>query len=348
MFNLKDAYEEVTLDDVKAKVSDYEIWKYYCRNFEELDRSFLSELYNDNRPSCRIYRSNENILLYKDFGTGECYNCFTYIQKKYSCTFKEAIQIVANDFNITKTKLSINPKLIIGDENIQKKPIRNKTVIDIVPQGWTLKDYEYWSQYSIPFELLDEYNVFSVKHVFLHKNVNKPVIFNYTNNNPIYAYRFTSDGRYAYKIYMPFSEKKFRFLFNGTAEDIEGYYQLPLHNDILILTKSLKDCMCYRVLGYPAISLQGEANKLSYETFNKLLKRFNEIIVNYDNDEQGIKSTNSLVASFKFKHFYIDDAKDLSDYIKEYGITKAKELIDGKITERRNNKQTISEKFQGV
>ena len=60
---------------------------------------------------------------------------------------------------------------------------------------------------------------------------------------------------------MDFTEEEMQWLFNGgSAKDIEGYDQLSLNGDTLILTKSLKDCMCYRLLGYDAISLQGETN----------------------------------------------------------------------------------------
>lgn len=347
MFDLRDAYDDISLDDIKSKVSEYEIWKHYCRNFEELDKSFLSELYDDSRPSCRIYRTADNILLYKDFGTGKCYNCYNYIQIKYGCTFKEALRIIATDFNISKSNIGINPNLVIGKETFNKVPVKSKSIIDIVSQQWTITDYDYWSQYGITLDLLNEYDVFSVKHVFLHK-YNKPTIFNYTKDNPIYAYRFVSDNRYAYKIYFPKADKKYKWLFSGSANDIEGFDQLPLHGDMLILTKSLKDVMCYRMLGYSAISLQGEANKLDAELVRKLLKRFNQIIVNYDNDDQGIKSTEALIINYNFKHFYIDDAKDLSDYIKIFGINKAKEIINGKIRERRDNRQSTTEEHSRI
>ena len=89
--------------------------------------------------------------------------------------------------------------------------------------------------------------------------------------------------------------------------------------------------MCYRVLGFDAISLQGEANKLEQNLVDKLLKRFNQIIINYDNDEQGIKSTNKLVNQYNFKYFYIDKHKDLSDYIKNLGLKEARVMINNKI-----------------
>ena len=170
--------------------------------------------------------------------------------------------------------------------------------------------------------------------VFLYtKNREFPIEFSYKESNPIYAYKFIKPGgEISYKIYFPLADKKYKWLFSGgSSDDIEGYDQLPWLGDILILTKSLKDCMCYNLIGYPAISLQGEANKLEYEFLNKLYKRFNKIIVNYDNDEQGIKSTNSLVRKYNLDYFYIDDAKDLSDYLVNNSLEDAKIIINNKI-----------------
>lgn len=328
MFDLKAAYNTITVEEILSKVTEWSLWKHYCGNFETLDRSFRSELYNDNNPSCRIYQTNGR-LRYKDFGTGDNLNIFEYIQKKYNCTFNECLNIISNDFGLSNNQIIINKQqpIIQLDETIT---IRPRIKIEIVIKPFNLVDYKYWNQYHIPLTLLEEYNVFSCKEVLIHK---KDDIFKLTSSlsNPIYAYRFTDNNEYTYKIYSPLADRKSKWIFNGRSNNIEGYDQLNLSNNVLILTKSLKDCMCYRVLGYDAISLQGESNKLDKELVNKLYKRFDNIVVNYDNDSAGISATQRLVNQYGFKHFYIDDAKDLSDYMKNYGLTKAKQLINDKV-----------------
>ena len=332
MFDFNDAKETLSINDILKYISEYDIFKYYCKNFEDIEISFCSELRVDNKPGCRIYITGENTLRYKDFASGENYNCWNYIMIKYGCTFYESLDIVANDFKISNKKITISPNLIIGKDSISIQPKIIKkvpSVITIMPQNWRLEDYQYWNQYSINFDLLQEYNVIPSKYVYLTKGI-KRHIFEYNKYNPCYAYKFTYEGTTSYKIYWPLNKDKARkWLFSGgSSKNIEGYDQLPLHGDILILTKSLKDCMCYNLVGYPAISLQGEANKLEQDFVTKLLKRFNKIIINYDNDEQGIISTTKLVEQYQFQYFYIDKAKDLSDYIKDNGLDKAKELIN--------------------
>jgi len=159
------------------------------------------------------------------------------------------------------------------------------------------------------------------------------VTFSYNKNSPCFAYRFENNGLYSYKIYWPLSkDKKFKWLFSGgTKNDIEGFSQLPLHGENLVLTKSLKDCICYNLIGIPAISLQGEANNLEQDLVEKLLKRFSNIIVNYDNDLEGVKGSERLNRQYGFKYFLIDEFKDLSDYIKNKSLEEAKTMIDNKI-----------------
>lgn len=334
MLDFNDAQISLTSDDILQKISEYDIFKYYCKSFIDLDKSFCSELRIDNNPGCRIYINSNNQLRYKDFASGENYDCWNYVMKKFGCNYPEALNIISSDFNLSNRKINIEPRILLSNDEFKIKlnTPREKSTITIVEQAWNIVDFNYWNQFGITFDILDEYNVFSSKYVYLLKG-NKRYTFEYKKSNPIYSYRFTRDGAYSYKVYFPLHpDKKYKWLFSGGASaDIEGYDQLPLSGDSLILTKSLKDCMCYKILGYPAISLQGEGNKLEQELVNKLLKRFNRIIINYDSDERGILETNKLIEQYKFNYFYIDKHKDLSDYIKNEGLDKAKIMIDGKV-----------------
>ena len=323
-----------TKDSILSKVSEYDIFRFYIHNFTDVDKPFTSELRVDKHPAVRIYINQSNELRYKDFASGEHYDCWNYVMRKFGCNYFEAVNIIYNDFGLGKIKLDFEPKILFSNDEFKAKISvpREKSNITIVSQGWTIQDYEYWNQFGIPLSLLDEYNVFSCKYVYLIKGT-KRLTFEYNKKNPIYGYRFTRDGNYSYKIYFPLhTDKKYKWLFSGGAsEDIEGYDCLPLTGDKLILTKSLKDCMCYNLLGLPAISLQGEGNKLPQELVDKLLKRFNQIIINYDNDSRGITETDKLIKQYNFNHFYIDKSKDLSDYIKEFGLEQAKIMIYDKI-----------------
>ena len=330
MFSANNIIPDVDVKEIFEVCSEYDIFKKYCKNFDEINKPFCSDLYNDSNPDCRIFQTKDNTLLYKDFGEpSHCFNCFSYIMHKYNYTFKEAINVVCLDFGIIKNKTSISPNFIIGIEKTTIKP-KFKPVISIVSRQWNLTDYKYWfKQYGITFEWLDSYEVIPCEYVYLTKETGT-IAYKSTLTNPIYAYRFELNGKYVYKIYRPLAEKKDKWLFSGDADCIEGYDQLPLFDDLLIITKSLKDVISCRLLGYSAISLQGESNKLKKELYNKLIKRFDKIVIFYDNDEAGIKAAANLCEIYNLKSIMIPleyDSKDISALISKVGSDNAKEIL---------------------
>lgn len=333
--NFNEAKTPITSYDILRKVSEYDIFKRYCKNFMEIDVPFCSELRQDNNPSCRVFISNNNAILYKDFGTGECFNCFGYVSKKFYCNYFESLNIIANDFNIghLNTLELPDPKIIIGgEENLQnelKTPkTKVKSIINITSQPFNATDYAYWSQFGISLEdLQEEDDIFSAKTVYLFKG-NKRYIWEYKKSNPIYAYRYKNDGHYDYKIYWPLEEKHKKWLFTGNEDNIDGYDKLPAKGELLILTKSRKDRLCLKKMGYFAISLQGEHNKLKSELYMELSQRFDRILGNSDPDKAGRKAADYLKNTYNIDTIYMPECKDISDYVKKFGLEEGKKLMN--------------------
>ncbi len=325
---------QVTTQEILSKISEYDIFKKYIYNFIELEQPFVSELRSSDTANCRI-TARYNSLVYKDFKTGDSYDCWNYVMTKFRCNYFEALNIIVADFNIRKLEYK-NEFIPIGTilNSIKTHNVpREKSIIQILEQPFTIEDYNYWWDYKIPLTKLEEYDVYSVKYCYLIKGT-KRIIFSYSKNNPMYGYRFTRDGSYSYKIYWPLTkDKKYKWLFSGgAAADIEGLDCLPLSGDILILTKSLKDCISFNMIGVPAISLQGEANKMEQSLVDKLLKRFDRIITCYDFDEEGIKGAKRMKQQFGFDYFFIEEPyKDLAEYNKHNSLKKAKLMINDKI-----------------
>jgi len=103
--------------------------------------------------------------------------------------------------------------------------------------------------------------------------------------------------------------------------------------NILIITKSLKDVMCLYKLGYQSISLQSEMNSLSNKIYEEVKQRGIEHIYSlYDNDKGGKQGTAYLTSQYSdIIPLFIPDqygTKDLSDFIRVYGLNDAQMLID--------------------
>ncbi len=334
--NFESVEIQLNASDILSKISEYDIFKKYCTNFKEIDVSFFSDLRITDTENCRIFITFNNELKYRDFKLGETLSCFQYMMKKFNCTYFEALNIISSDFNLSKSIISIEPRIITANDEFKLKIVNNipkeKSVINIISQPFTIVDYDYWQQYYIPLSKLEEFDVFSVKYCYLIK-ANKRITFTYSKSNPMYGYRFTRDGSFSYKIYWPLSkDKKFKWLFSGGAQsDLEGIDCLPLTGNLLLISKSLKDVMVLNLLGYNAISLQGEANKLENDLYVKLSKRFNKIISFYDNDKAGEDGANYLLRTYNIDKIFIPlqtNCKDISDYVKLTNLEEGRKLMN--------------------
>ena len=63
-------------DVILSRITEYDIFMYYCPNFKELKKKFNSDLREDRSPTVSIIPYNGK-LLYKDFGNSEhTFDCF--------------------------------------------------------------------------------------------------------------------------------------------------------------------------------------------------------------------------------------------------------------------------------
>ncbi len=312
----------VSCEEILSKITELDILKFYCSEFKSITQSFCSDLRNDRHPSCRIYHNGYNYR-FKDFGNGDNFNCWNYVMQKFNCSFVEALNIVSCDFNIKNIKTDLTIKSML---NIDDVIVKFKTSIEIISQPWSITDFNYWNDYCIDFETLNYYNVVAAKNVILNKNINERYIFNYKKTSPKYGYIFSGGN----KIYSPLESGVGKWMKSGEY-DFEGWDQLNDRSDYVILTKGLKDVMCYYMIDINAVSLPSETSRLTKSLVGMLKSKFNKIIINLDNDRQGIESTDKIVAEFGFDSFYVDDnCKDFSDYVKMNKLEKAKNMIYGR------------------
>lgn len=340
MFTVDDIQSIIKLEDIENAVSEYDIFKAYIPHFKEIDRDFKSEFYDDHKPDCRVYPSGTGKLLYHDFGNGDHFNCYTYVMKKYSCTFAECLRIIANDFNLLKVKSSVSfkPNFILGKESITKKTFepRVRSEISIVSRNWNLTDYNYWfKQYGLSFEWCESYFITPCSHVYL-KRFDSTVTYVSTKSNPIYAYKefdWETGDFLGYKIYFPLNlDKKRKWICAADiGKSIAGWEQLPETDDIGILTKSRKDAAVLRTLGFSGYSLQGEANNLPSKLMPILESRFTHNFILYDNDKGGIDGAESMSSKYPFKTIFIPikyDCKDASELVAKIGQNEAKTVLN--------------------
>lgn len=313
----------ISKDDVLKKVSQYQIFKYYCKGFVE-NKLFSSELRHDPTPSCKVYNNNGN-LLYYDYGSGDKYDCFGYIQAKYKILFKidlyfnEVLKIILNDFGVIK---NIGDKKITPSLNYIGKPdkfegIRTKYSLKKKAREWNNAD-TYWEDYYLKRDLLNFYNVQPLDYYWkVNAGGYLDLVYDYKTNifDPAYSYEEINAYR---KILRPYADKLEKWDSCMPKQIIEGYNQLENTGDKCIITSSRKDTMVWRSFGVNACNPGSETIFLTDNCLELLKSRFKQIIINYDNDTQGIKSMVKYSIEYNLPMFIIPKSqsiKDISDLV---------------------------------
>ncbi len=311
----RDSNDHLHTDVILGKITEYDIFMYYCPNFKELGKKFNSDIREDNSPTVYITMYNGK-LLYKDFGNSDhTFDCFNYIKYKYSCSFIDALKIIDCDFNLGLSSKTEAVKFTMGcmayrqnnTPEFERKPI----LIHKKRRTWNKEDANFWSKYLISKKILIKFAIEPISHFWINNS-------RFTCKSITYAFKF----RNRYKIYSPYEEKN-KWLSNTNKTDVQGYNQLPNKGERLIITSSLKDVMCLHAAGYHSIAMQSEMQIPSEKLISELKQRFNTIEILYDNDfnkqnNPGQTMAKKICDLYGFKNIYLPNkfkSKDPSDLV---------------------------------
>ena len=309
-------------DSILCKISEYDIFRYYCHNFKNYGDKFCSELREDRSPTCSIVPWKGKVI-YKDFGSGDSHDCFSYVQAKYGLTFSEAMRVIDTDFGLGLQSGTVIKSQIAITYGTQDVIERRPTKIEKKARQWNVEDKNFWSQFHIPKHLLTKFGVQPIDYFWINEA-------RYRCHSLSYVYNI--NGRY--KVYRPF-ETEGKWYSNTSKDDIQGWRQLKDNGDIVFLASSLKDVMCLNVLGYEAIALQSEMQMPSAELIKQLSERFGIVAVLYDNDFEketnpGQTMANKICAEFNLINIILPahyKSKDISDLMKDHGVEVAEKIV---------------------
>lgn len=321
--------QKITKDLILSKFSEEQIMEYYL-NIPVRKGLFRSPLRRDRQPTCSFYRNKSGTLIFKDFATGQHLNIFDVVQIIHNCNYFEALRIIANDLSIVndKTLHKNNGKINLNPIKIKDKEV-SKIQIEI--QDFTDNELKWWGRYGITLDILKKFNVYSCKHVFLNSNL----FATSQQHCPIFGYyggkiQDNKEKIELWRCYFP-KRKTYRFVTNWPSKKIQGFNQLPKKGKLLVITKSMKDCLCLYSCGISACAPNSENLFISDKVLDDLKQRFKYIVVLYDNDRPGQynmakirKAHPELIYTFIPKKY---GSKDISDFYKDHGRKETINLI---------------------
>ena len=334
MIQARKSDEHLSKDVILSKVTEYDIFRYFCTNFKQPDTKFCSDLREDSSPtvSVRFYNGR---LWYKDFGCLEhSFDCFGYIAYKYNLSFYESLIHIDTHFGLgLATGIRIKRSIPKVEQPVFREKKRSEIKVRV--RAWNNADANYWKQFNISKKILLTFDVQPITHYWINEQ-------RFSCDSISYRYRFDC----GYKIYRPL-ERDFKWSSNVGMECLQGHRQLPECGKTLVLTSSLKDIMCLAVLDYPSIALQSEMLMPQEGTIEEAQARFEEVIVLYDNDFDNPRNPGQTMAVKICEKYGLDNmvipsyyrSKDISDLIKDHGLQEAKHVI-----ERQENRRSYIKK----
>lgn len=324
--------QKVNCDFVLSKVDSAQIFYAYFGEFVPYKRVYKSVFRRDSKPSTGFYYNEKGKLVYKDFGTGDKYDCFAFVAKLYNLTYGEAIKKIACDFGLINAQCSdfpIERKKIVKSEKFDKK-IKEETTIQVIPCAWTKTQLDYWADYWISKTELEENNVFAVKKLYLNK---KPI--RDEEKGLRFAYLLKTPKKEYMKIYAPFNEQ-FKWISNIPLHIPFGVDSLKYDSDTVIITKSVKELILWKKFFSNVIATQNESeSSLNNSLISHLCGKFKQRIIAWDADEVGVENCKK----FNDKGFgYINTPrilldqgiKDFGDLVKVYGLDGMKKFLKTK------------------
>lgn len=347
----------VNKDLLSLYLNDEEIIKYYFPEYEGIGGGNYNSPFSfreDGTPSLSFIYSDDNKLIWKDFGFAEQESTdwlgfVTYIlygeeaiENHIECR-KKAEKKIWDDL-VIKREGDFNKEPKRRSKNI--KSFRRDDKYTYEASKLTDRDARYWYDFGISLETLHEHNVLRLDALYANYGDNYKM-FEYSEEEPKFLYLFDVANS-SFKMYNPLaSDKANKFRSQNIQYVIEGFEQLPHIDEDIIITSSLKDTMVLKECGYNAINPTSENSwRVLIKLFRKnLLKRFKNFYVLFDSDDAGYKAAERLheYSGYRIKPIFIEEeygTKDPADFVKAYGKEKLTHIISELIKSINQNKKS--------
>lgn len=316
----------ISKEKILKHVSEYSLFKHYISAFERVGKLFKSELRADKNTSA-IINEYKGHLRYSDFGNGDNLDVFSYIMKKYNISYWDCLLLINSDFSLGYAGVNKQPlQTFKEDYNFKKEG--TSSIMSIKSRLWCKKDGDFWlRKYGITLDTLNKYRVYPLECYYINNN-------RYKADDLAYGYYYGNvDNVDRWKIYQPYNEN-YKWCSNTNSSIIQGFDQLYT-NDLLILTKSLKDIMVFSLAGYNACSLQAESTKLTRDHLDKLKVKTNysELVVIYDNDDAGKMYADRITTEYGIQSIYFPEGtKDASEFVESYSYEGLIEYVESNLS----------------
>lgn len=303
-----------------------DIFRHYIPGDWCVGKLFRNPFYKDTHASFHIYYDKHSATYrMKDFDnpaySGDCFTLVAMLSGR-NCKDKKdfvaVMETIAQDMNLFLSKAGhdcVSPMAILVSNPVTV-PVSARSSFTLSERAFTPAELEWWNAYGITLEVLQHYRVSAVSQILFGSGKRCTS----TPAEPIFSYRFQEGRQCTAKLYLPCSRNRFMYK-NKVEGQLFGLDRLPATGETAILTGGEKDVLTLASLGFPAFCLNSETATLDAALLKGLKERFHRVIVLYDTDETGLRSSENLCALHALRRIKLPlqgskTEKDISDYVK--------------------------------
>jgi hypothetical protein len=332
-FSRVNAAVKLTPEFVLSKVDDVQIFRYYFGEFE-LGRTYPSKFRRDRNASTGFYVSKHSKrLIYNDLSTGEKLDCFKFVAKLHGLSFNDVLQRIALDFGLMSSGTKpVAQKILTQPFEINKEEERETLIQCIFYPYWSSTHAAYWNQYGVSVDDCKKAGVYPVKELHVNKVQYKidDLCFGYAVKEKV-----GKEVKVYTKVYQPYS-KTMKWLSNVPITVPFGLYELKYGTDHVIVGKAQKDRLILLKLFESVIGTQNESESALQDKLVKhLCFNFPRRTIIWDADKTGVENCTKFNSrGFGYfntpNHLLTEGIKDVSDYVKAYGLSALEKLLRSK------------------
>ena len=313
-------------DILKMTEKGISVFRYYLPVDFKVEKNFLNPFYKDTKASCNIYYERKaGVFKMKDFGnedySGDCFELvgrLNGLSRKELKEFVEIMEMINRDlhlglsaheeYHVSHSKVPQKSEVV--SEEPKAKSVRPYTVVQ---KNFTAVELAFLGKSGIGGNVLKAYRTVSLKKFSSENQERKPFSCMTSVDEPMFGYM----GKQHIKGYRSCSQM--RFLYAGDFGDNYCFRleQLSAKDDLLFITGGEKDVMSLAAHGFHAICFNSETAFIPAAAIHQLSFRFKHILLLYDVDSTGLKSS----------------AKR-EEELKEYGVKRLLLLLAGTKTEK--------------
>ncbi len=324
----------ITKDSILKVISQEDIIRKYFPYNISLNNKYTNPFRHDKNPRCEFQYSKSGVLYFVDWAKRKRYDCFNIASEVTNINnFQLLLKKINDDFNLDlmpksllvkeKKEMNITNEQYKREFEFVKVKNNKETKYSYKIKDYNQKELNFWLERKINKSLL--YNIYSLD--FLQVN---DYLYESNEYFKMFLYDFGKEG---FQVYLPDSEEV-RFITNiKDPSYLMGFDNLNHFGKDIIITSSFKDVKTYEVLNINSCAQQTESNIISEYYIKNLSKRFDNIWINFNNDEIGIEWVDKNIEHYKklgyiLKPLILEKEKDPSDVVKKYGLFELTEQLE--------------------